>query len=90
MYRILGDAIATIEARELAERLVAWHDAMVNHARAAALRRAICDDGCPHDQARLLWAEARSVFGDDAGRLAFLRKHGERSVAAAGLYEARA
>lgn len=30
MYRALGDGIGTSEAREPAEQLVAWHDAMVS------------------------------------------------------------
>ena len=33
IYRRLGDQVATSEARELAEQLVAWHDAMVKHLR---------------------------------------------------------
>ena len=78
VYRILGDAVATVEARVLAEQLVSWHDAMVNHVRILTLRRGRCEEGCPHEQAQALWAEALSVFGDDARKLAFLRKHGER------------
>jgi hypothetical protein len=76
MYRVIGDAIATAEARELAEQLVAWHDAMVKHLRAVTLRGVACGDGCPHEQARLLWPQALDLFGDDAARLAFLRTHG--------------
>lgn len=80
MYRILGDAVATVEARELAEQLVAWHDAMVKHVRAVSLRGAECEEGCPHEQARVLWAQALDVFGPEADKLVFLRKHGERAV----------
>jgi hypothetical protein len=77
MYRTLGDAVATGTARDLAEQLVAWHDAMVNHERAAKLRPLVCGDDCPHGQAGMLWAEALDVFGEDACKLVFLRKHGE-------------
>jgi hypothetical protein len=84
MYRVLGDAIATLEARDLAERLVSWHDAMVKHLRVVSLRGASCDDGCPHEQARLLWADALDVFGEQAGRLSFLRTHGAMPAAALG------
>jgi hypothetical protein len=92
MYRMLGDAVATSEARDLAEQLVAWHDAMVTHVRAVTLRHAPCGEGCPHEQAQLLWARAIDAFGSEAGKLAFLRRHGERAIpAAAGLRaEARA
>ncbi len=76
LYRVIGDAIATLEARDLAERLVAWHDSMVKHLRVITLRGGGCDEGCPHEEARLLWAEAMDVFGEDAGRLAFLQTHG--------------
>jgi len=76
MYRVIGDAIATTDARELAEQLVAWHDAMVKHLRVVTLRGVACDDGCPHEQARLLWPQALEIFGEEAGRLSFLRTHG--------------
>ena len=76
VYRVIGDAIASLEARELAERLVSWHDAMVKHLRAVTIRGAACDEECPHEQARLLWSEALEIFGGDADRLAFLRTHG--------------
>ena len=83
VYRILGDAVATIDARALAEQLVAWHDAMVNHLRAVNMRRARCHDGCPHEQARTLWTEAVHIFNEEAGKLTFLRRHGQRSIHAA-------
>jgi hypothetical protein len=49
---------------------------MVKRLRKASLRRADCDEECPHVEARLLWAEAVDVFGDDAKKLTFLRAHG--------------
>jgi hypothetical protein len=79
MYRILGDRIGTIEARELAQQLVAWHDAMVKHLRVVASRpTAQCAEGCPHEDASALWTSAQAVFGPDARQLAFLRAHGPR------------
>ena len=83
MYRRLGDQIATTEARELAEQLVAWHDAMVKHLRVLRLRLgAECDEGCPHEDAASLWTAARATFGAGAGHLEFLRSHGQRRRAA--------
>jgi hypothetical protein len=77
IYRNLGDRVGTLEARELAEQLVAWHDAMVKHLRVAGRRRGeVCEDGCPHDDAVILWSSALAVFGDEANQLAFLRQHG--------------
>jgi hypothetical protein len=77
IYRVLGDRIGTSEARELAEQLVAWHDAMVKHLRVVSSHRgATCLDDCPHDEAMLLWSAAQRVFGSKAKDLAFLRSHG--------------
>jgi hypothetical protein len=92
IYRTLGDRIGTIEARELAQQLVSWHDAMVKHLRIVAARRQACDDGCPHAEAAALWSAAEGVFGDDADDLRFLRDHGRRSAPArrAAEREARA
>ena len=79
MYRILGDRIGTIEARELGQQLVAWHDAMVKHLRVVGPRpTAQCADGCPHEDASVLWTAAQALFGADARHLAFLRAHGQR------------
>ena len=83
MYRALGDAAATFEARDLSARLVSWHDSMVMHLRAISFRGAACDEGCPHDQAQQLWAEAMDVFGRKAKKLAFLRTHGGMPTASA-------
>ncbi len=80
IYRALGERIGTVEARELAQQLVAWHDAMVKHLRLVTTRPHACGDGCPHDEAAILWSAAQDVFGDDARDLRFLRDHGERAM----------
>jgi hypothetical protein len=77
MYRRLGDQIATPEARELAEQLVSWHDSMVNHVRVLGARPGgHCSEGCPHEEAAVLWTAAHATFGPRARELAFLRSHG--------------
>ena len=76
IYRRLGDQVATTEARELAEQLVAWHDAMVKHLRILASRQdAHCGEDCPHEDAASLWTAAQQMFGASARELAFLRSH---------------
>lgn len=75
IYRMLGSRMGTGEALELAERLSAWHDAMVAHER---FRGRGCDEDCPHADAGLLWSEATRTFGDRAGELAFLRSRAAR------------
>ena len=78
IYRRLGDEVATIEAREIAEQLVAWHDAMVKHVRVLASRQdARCGEDCPHDDAASLWVAAEATFGARARQLVFLRSHGK-------------
>jgi hypothetical protein len=78
IYRRLGDQVATSEARELAEQLVAWHDAMVKHLRVVGSRQeAHCDEECPHEDAASLWAAAQKTFGSRARELLFLRSHGQ-------------
>jgi hypothetical protein len=74
-YQTLACQAGTPEARELANRLAAWHDAMVNHERRlrAGDSSSRCTSPCPHDEARELWEEARAMFGREAGSLAFLR-----------------
>jgi hypothetical protein len=74
IYRMLGIRFGTREARQLGERLSAWHDAMVAHERRDRIRD--CSDECPHGEAGLLWAEARETFGADADELSFLRSRG--------------
>ena len=76
IYRRLGDQVATSEARELAELLVAWHDAMVKHLRVLATRQdAQCGEDCPHEEAASLWTAAQHTFGAKARELEFLRSH---------------
>jgi hypothetical protein len=78
MYRRLGDQVATTEARELAEQLVAWHDAMVKHVRVLSSRDDVrCGEDCPHDEAASLWTAAQTTFGARARELVFLRSHGQ-------------
>lgn len=75
LYKTLACQVGTHEARELADRLAGWHDAMVNHERQLRLDGATggCSTPCPHDDARELWEEARLMFGSGAGNLEFLR-----------------
>jgi len=78
IYRGLGDEVATSEARELAEQLVAWHDAMVKHVRVLSSRPdARCGEECPHQDAASLWSAAQALFGARVRELAFLRSHGQ-------------
>ena len=78
IYRHLGDHVATIEARELAEQLVTWHDAMVKHVRVLGSRHdAQCGEDCPHEEAASLWTAAQMTFGARARDLVFLRSHGQ-------------
>ncbi len=75
VYRVLGDRVGTLEARELAQQLVAWHDAMVRHLRVVNQDGGRCREGCPHAEARALWPAVRHAFGDDARELRFLQAH---------------
>jgi hypothetical protein len=80
-YTVLKLASGTADGAALAERLAAWHDAMVAHERRRLTMPSAtsCDDECPHAEARLLWAEARRVFGDRADELRFLRSRATAS-----------
>jgi len=79
IYTVLGARAATSEARDLAQRLVAWHDAMVKHLRRVGSRAtAQCADDCPHAEAGALWTAAQDILGASAGQLEFLRSHGQR------------
>ena len=75
LYAMVGAGFASSEATALRTRLVAWHDAMVAHERKIRAGRAerICDEECPHEEARHLWSEAVETFGEAAHRLTFLR-----------------
>lgn len=66
-------------ATDLSARLRAWHDAMVAHERRRRTRPTdeVCDDECPHAEARDLWVAAREVLGDRARDLTFLRTKAE-------------
>ncbi len=74
-YGMLSSGIGTTEATSLSARLAAWHDAMVAHERRLRAGRAsdVCDDECPHVEARVLWTEAVEMFGPRANDLVFLR-----------------
>jgi hypothetical protein len=74
LYSMVGSGNGTPEASALSARLAAWHDAMVAHERKIrAGREEVCDEECPHAEARTLWVEALEVFGDRARELTFLR-----------------
>lgn len=74
-YAKLAVGISTSTSSALAARLASWHDAMVVHERRLRTGRTgdVCDDECPHGEARTLWAEALEAFGDRAHELSFLR-----------------
>lgn len=73
LYTMLGNG--THEAVGLGSRLTTWHDAMVGHERKIRAGRSeeVCDEECPHAEARTLWSEAVEVLGDRAHELTFLR-----------------
>jgi hypothetical protein len=74
-YGIVGSGIGTAEAASLRARLMAWHDAMVAHERRLRSGQTtdVCDDECPHVEARTLWAEMVAMLGARANELTFLR-----------------
>jgi len=89
-YVMVASGIGTAGAAALSGRLTAWHDAMVAHERKLrAGTGEACDDGCPHADARLLWAEAVAAFGLRAQDLVFLRTRGTQ-IATRGLPAPRA
>ena len=81
-YAMLASGRGTSTSSTLAARLVAWHDAMVAHERRLRTGRAgdLCDDECPHVEARTLWAEALAAFGERAHELSFLRSRATRDA----------
>lgn len=75
LYAMVGAGIGSPEAAALRARLAAWHDAMVAHDRKIRAGRSdgVCDEECPHADARHLWSEAVETFGGGARDLTFLR-----------------
>ncbi len=91
LYRSLGTEVGTLESLDLAQRLAVWHDAMVLHnRRAGGTGDDLCENGCPHVDARALWIEALDVFGHRAHELGFLRTHGAVPIEPRGRVAARA
>jgi hypothetical protein len=78
-YTVLSAAFGSHEATALSARLSAWHDAMVAHERRLRASSVFdaCGDECPHAEARALWLEAVSAFGDRAHELVFLRSRAQ-------------
>jgi hypothetical protein len=74
-YAMLASGNGASTSSALAARLATWHDAMVAHERRLRTGRTgdVCDDECPHVEARTLWAEALAAFGERAHELSFLR-----------------
>lgn len=74
-YAMLASGSTTSTSSALAARLAARHDAMVAHERRLRTGRTgdVCDDECPHVEARTLWAEALAAFGERALELSLLR-----------------
>ena len=58
-------ALGLAEAASLRARLMAWHDAMVAHERRMRSGHTtdVCDEDCPHVEARALWAEVSAMLG---------------------------
>jgi hypothetical protein len=76
-YATLASGSSSSTTSALVARLTAWHDAMVAHERRlrSGLAADLCDDECPHVEARTLWAEAQAACGERAHELSFLRLH---------------
>jgi hypothetical protein len=74
-YGVVSSGIGTAEAESLRGRLMAWHDAMVAHERRLRSGQStdVCNDECPHVEARTLWAETAAMLGARADSLTFLR-----------------
>ena len=74
-YGVVSSGIGTVEAESLRGRLMAWHDAMVAHERRLRSGQStdVCNDECPHVEARTLWAETAAMLGARANSLTFLR-----------------
>ena len=73
-YALIGATLGVAGTEPLLRRIAEWHDAMVAHERRLRGRLGDeCDDACAHGQARALWSEAVTTFGDRAHELSFLR-----------------
>ena len=87
-YAIVNSGIGTAEAASLHPRLMAWHDAMVAHER--RLRSGsitdVCDEDCPHVEARTLWAEVSEMVGPRADELIFLRSRARNASTSPGYF----
>ena len=82
LYTLIGSQVGSPEAAALADRLAAWHDAMVAHERRlrAGWRRSTdCHEDCAHGEARVLWSEAVATFAERANDLSFLRSRATSS-----------
>src|SRR5688572_13484930 len=79
---MLGSGFGKNEEASLSARMSAWHDAMVAHERRLRTGRTsdVCNDECPHAEARLLWSEALATFGPRAHELTFLRSRAKESA----------
>jgi hypothetical protein len=84
-YGVVSSGIGTVEAESLRGRLMAWHDAMVAHERRLRSGQStdVCNDECPHVEARTLWAETEALLGARANSLTFLRSRALGSSASA-------
>jgi hypothetical protein len=84
-YGIVSSGIGTAEGASLRGRLMAWHDAMVAHERRLRSGQStdVCNDECPHAEARTLWAETAAMLGARAHALTFLRSRALGSSASA-------
>jgi len=82
-YSIVGSSSGTAEGASLQARLTAWHDAMVAHERRLRPGHTtdVCDEDCPHTEARMLWAEVSAMLGSRAGELTFLRSRALNTAA---------
>ena len=80
-HMMLSSGPGTQKTTALRNRLSAWHDAMVAHERRlrAGATSDVCDDECPHVEARALWLEAVGAFGARAQELTFLRSRGDQT-----------
>ena len=74
-FSMLVSGNGTSAASALSGRLAEWHDAMVVHERRLRAGRGgeVCDEECPHVEARTLWPAALDTFGRRAHELTFLR-----------------